>query len=97
MQNFIQEAPRSTPILAEVDVLVAGGGFAGGRVLGSSDARGEYPATRPVTPVDLLWSIYELAGIDPAAKLPNPRNLDVTILPPDGGKNKISELYREDL
>ena len=78
-------------------VLVAGGGFAGGRVLGSSDARGEYPATRPVTPVDLLWSIYELAGIDPAAKLPNPRNLDVTILPPDGGKNKISELYREDL
>ncbi|MBQ9804241.1 MAG: DUF1501 domain-containing protein [Lentisphaeria bacterium] len=77
--------------------VVAGGGFAGGRVLGSSDACGERPASRPVSPVDLLWSIYELAGIDPAAKLPNPRNLDVHILPPDGGRNKIRELYREDV
>ena len=75
--------------------LVAGGGFAGGRVLGKSDARGERPIERPVSPVDLLWSIYELAGIDPAAKLPNPRNYDLSILPPDGGKNKISELYKE--
>jgi hypothetical protein len=43
--------------------------------------------------VDLLWSIYELAGIDPAAKLPNPRNLDLNILPSSGSKNKIKELY----
>ena len=49
---------------------------------------------RPVTPVDVLWSIYELAGIDPAGKLPNPRGLDLTILPPDGGKTKIKELYK---
>ena len=75
--------------------LVAGGGFAGGRVLGKSDAKGERPIERPVSPVDLLWSIYELAGINPAAKLPNPRNLDLSILPPSGGKNKISELYKE--
>ena len=54
----------------------------------------ERPAERPVSPVDLLWSIYELAGIDPAQKLPNPRNFDLTILPPSGGKNKIKELYR---
>ncbi len=74
--------------------VVAGGGFAGGRVLGESDARGENPARRPVHPVDLLWSIYELTGIDPAGKLPNPRGMDLTILPPDGGKNKISELYK---
>ncbi len=74
--------------------VVAGGGFAGGRVLGESDARGENPVKRPVYPVDLLWSIYELAGIDPAGKLPNPRGLDLTILPADGGKNKIVELYR---
>ena len=74
--------------------VVAGGGFAGGRVLGASDARGERPVERPVSPVDLLWSIYELAGIDPAGKLPNPRGLDLTILPPDGGKSKIRELYK---
>ena len=74
--------------------VVAGGGFAGGRVLGESDERGENPSKRPVHPVDLLWSIYELSGIDPAGKLPNPRGLDLTILPPDGGKNKIRELYK---
>ncbi len=75
-------------------VMVAGGGFAGGRVLGESDAHGEHPVKRPVHPVDLLWSIYELAGINPAGKLPNPRGLDLTILPPDGGKNRIRELYK---
>jgi hypothetical protein len=47
--------------------------------------------------VDLLWSIYELAGIDPAAKLPNPRNFDLSILPQGGGRNKLKELYREDI
>ncbi|MDD5727488.1 MAG: DUF1501 domain-containing protein [Victivallales bacterium] len=74
--------------------VVAGGGFAGGKVLGESDAQGENPVKRPVHPVDLLWSIYELCGIDPAGKLPNPRGLDLTILPAGGGKNKIRELYK---
>ncbi len=73
--------------------VVAGGGFAGGRVLGSSDAKGEHPATRPVHPVDLLWSIYELAGIDPAGKLPNPRGLNIPILP-GKGESRIKELYK---
>ena len=77
--------------------VVAGGGFVGGKVVGASDAHGERPIERPVSPVDLLWSIYELAGIDPAQKLPNPRNLDLTILPPSGGKNKLRELYREQI
>ncbi len=73
--------------------VVAGGGFAGGRVLGASDPRGENPIQRPVSPAQLLWSIYELAGINPAAKLPNPRGLDLTILPADAGKGAPKELY----
>ena len=77
--------------------VVAGGGFAGGKVIGASDAHGERPVERPVSPVDLLWSIYELAGVDPASKLPNPRNFDLSILPQGGGKNKLKELYREDV
>ncbi|MBQ9775566.1 MAG: DUF1501 domain-containing protein, partial [Lentisphaeria bacterium] len=76
--------------------VVAGGGFAGGKVIGASNATGERPVERPVSPVDLLWSLYELAGIDPAAKLPNPRNFDLTILPQGGGKNKLRELYKEE-
>ena len=61
--------------------VVAGGGFQGGRVVGASDARGEQVAERPVYPVDLIGSIYELMGIDPDGPLPNPRGLDVSVLP----------------
>ena len=75
--------------------VVAGGGFLGGKVVGASDPRGERPIARPVSPVELLWSIYELAGIDPASRLPNPRNLNLPILPSGGGARKLTELYRE--
>jgi len=46
-------------------VLLAGGGVRGGQVIGSSDATGESPKDRPVTPADLAASIYTLLGIDP--------------------------------
>ncbi|MBU0717231.1 MAG: DUF1501 domain-containing protein, partial [Planctomycetes bacterium] len=46
--------------------VVAGGGFKGGQVVGASDAKGEYVAERPVYPQDLIGSMYELLGIDPA-------------------------------
>ena len=44
--------------------VVAGGGFKGGQVVGASDARGEEVKDRPVYPVDLIGSMYELLGID---------------------------------
>jgi uncharacterized protein (DUF1501 family) len=43
--------------------LVAGGGVRGGRVIGSSDARGEHPHDRPVTPADLAATVHHAAGI----------------------------------
>jgi arylsulfatase A-like enzyme len=43
--------------------LLAGGGVSGGRVIGSSDARGEKPADHPVTPADLAATIYQAVGI----------------------------------
>lgn len=61
--------------------VVAGGGFKGGTVVGASDERGIDVAERPVYPHDLIGSIYTLMGIDPAGKLPNPRGLDVEVLP----------------
>ncbi len=65
-------------------VLVAGGGFQGGRVVGASDETGENVAERPVYPVDLLGSIYQLAGIDFHAELPHPEGLEARVLPPPG-------------
>lgn len=63
-------------------VLVAGGGFQGGHVVGASTEKGEEVKERPVYPVDLLGSIYELAGIDAAARLPHPEGLDAHVLAP---------------
>ncbi len=61
-------------------MLVAGGGFTGGRVVGSSDEKGENVKERPVYPADLLGSIYLLAGIDADAKLPHPLGFDARVL-----------------
>jgi len=61
--------------------VVAGGGFKGGRVVGVSDSKGEDVWERPVYPGDLIGSIYELLGLDPDAKLPNPEGLDVHLAP----------------
>src|ERR1051325_9051890 len=61
--------------------LVAGGGFKGGHVVGASDAKAEDVKDRPVYPVDLLGSIYQLAGIDAGARLPHPMGLEAHVLP----------------
>jgi hypothetical protein len=61
--------------------VLAGGGFKGGQVVGASDAKGEAVKERPVYPCDLIGSMYELLGIDPAAKLPHPQGLDVHVTP----------------
>ena len=76
-------------------VLVAGGGFKGGRIVGSSDAKGEFPATRPVHVADLIGSIYELLGIDPDGALPNPRGMDIKVMPSEEsgpGKGRLHEI-----
>jgi hypothetical protein len=62
-------------------VLVAGGGFRGGTIVGSSTDKAEEVKDRPVYPVDLLGSIYQLAGIDPGARLPHPLGLEARVLP----------------
>jgi hypothetical protein len=64
--------------------LLAGGGFQGGQVVGSSDARGEEVRDRPVYPADLIGSIYEAMGIDPAGKLPHPAGIPARVTPAAG-------------
>jgi uncharacterized protein (DUF1501 family) len=50
-------------------VVLAGGGVKGGQIIGSSDSVGESPKDRPITPGDLVATIYQLLGIDPALEL----------------------------
>ncbi len=76
--------------------VLAGGGFAGGHVVGKSNATGEEVVERPVYPLDVIGSIYELMGIDATAKMPNPMGLDVPVLPSAGGEilsgGRLSEI-----
>ncbi len=65
--------------------LVAGGGFKGGQVVGSSNATGEEVKDRPVYPSDLMASILELMGIDPTGTLPHPQGMAVPIIPASWG------------
>jgi hypothetical protein len=76
-------------------VLVAGGGFKGGCIVGSSDEKAETVKERPVYPVDLLGSIYQLAGIDAHAKLPHPMGLDAQVLPEPSDTVKSAGLLTE--
>ena len=76
-------------------VVVAGGGFNGGKVVGASDAKGEEVAERPVHPEDLIGSMYQLLGIDPDGPMPNPRGLDLKVMPAsttEAGKGRLKEI-----
>jgi Protein of unknown function (DUF1501) len=53
-------------------VVLAGGGVRGGQVVGASDARAGEPADRPLTPTDLLATMYHCLGIDPHQSLTRP-------------------------
>ena len=74
--------------------VVAGRGFKGGYVVGATNAKGTAVTARPVSPQDLIGSIYERMGINPDGKLPNPRGLDVRVLPATGsaGRGRLREI-----
>lgn len=46
-------------------VLAGGGGVKGGRIVGSTNSRGEVPQDRPLTPGDLHATIFHVLGVDP--------------------------------
>ena len=74
---------------------IAGGGFKGGQVVGSSDAKGEEVKERPVYPVDLIGSIYAQLGVDATAKLPNPEGLPLRVMPTADEGIKSGGLLKE--
>jgi hypothetical protein len=75
--------------------VVAGGGFRGGAVVGSSDAKGEKVKDRPVYPWDLAASIYKLLGIDHTARLPHPQGCVAYVTPLASGALASGGLLKE--
>lgn len=77
-------------------MLVSGGGFKGGQVVGASDATGENVRDHPVRPADLIASIYQLLGIAPDAPLPQPQGTTVpTIATPAAGAAPAGAALRD--
>jgi len=61
-------------------VLLAGGGFRMGQVIGSSTARGEAPKDRPLKPYDVLATMYRHLGIHPYMTFPDHAGRPVPLL-----------------
>ncbi len=56
---------------AVMSAFIAGGGLKMGQAVGASTARGETPKDRPYTASQVLSTVYQTIGIDPAQTFPN--------------------------
>jgi hypothetical protein len=72
-----------------MSVLVSGGGLKMGQVVGSTNAKGEHPQDRPLSPNDLWATVFRHLGIDSANSFPDHHGRPMPILP-DG--DPIGEL-----
>jgi len=63
-----------------MSALIAGGGLRMGQVIGSSTARGEQPQDRRYTVPQVLATLYQTMGIDPAATFLNSSGRPVYIV-----------------
>ncbi len=64
--------------------LISGGGLRMGEVIGETNSKSEYPTRDPVTPQDLLATVYRHLGIDPHREFTNFAGRPVPIL--SGGR-----------
>jgi uncharacterized protein (DUF1501 family) len=72
-------------------VYFAGGGVKGGRVVGKSDEIGAYPVERPVSPAEVVATIYRSLGLDLETHLPGPESRPFSLV--DYGTQAIKELF----
>jgi uncharacterized protein (DUF1501 family) len=59
--------------------LLAGGSVKEGMVYGTSDKSGSYPTEHPVSPGDLVATIYKQLGVDPETTVPDQVGRPMTI------------------
>lgn len=72
-------------------VYFAGGGVKGGRVVGQSDRHGGCPVDRPVTPAEVVATIYHSLGFDLETSLPGPEGGQMPLV--EAGTRPIEELF----
>jgi hypothetical protein len=69
--------------------IFAGGGMARGNVVGRTDKHAEQVADRPISPKDILATVYHLMGIDPHTELPDRTNRPWPLV---GGGSVVTEM-----
>lgn len=69
----------------------AGGGVKGGQVIGRSDPIGGFPAERPVTPPEIIGTIFHSLGFNTEAHLPGPAGRPFPLI--DSGMKPVMELF----
>ncbi len=65
-------------------VVMAGGGIAGGKVVGASDENGEMPKERPIAVPDVHATIAHCCGIDPNKQNESPLGRPIRVVDPSG-------------
>src|SRR5262245_15191491 len=69
---------------AAYSIMLAGAGVARGKIVGASDHRGTFVKDRPVSPKDILHTIYHLLGMDAEKTIPNADGRPMPLV--DGGE-----------
>lgn len=64
-----------------MSMLVTGGGMQTGQIIGATNARGEYPIERPLSPNDLWATVYKFLGINYEASFLDHQGRPMPILP----------------
>jgi hypothetical protein len=72
-------------------IMLGGGSIQGGRIVGESDELGYRPKTRPVTPAEVVATIYRGLGLDPHAELPGPQGRPIPLV--DYNVQPLKELF----
>jgi len=55
-------------------ILLAGGGYRHGQIIGSTNSKAEYPTSRPIKPADFNAMIYHAIGLRPLDSIRDPLN-----------------------
>ncbi len=64
-----------------MSMLVSGGGMRTGQVIGATNAKGEEPVARPLTPNDLWATVYQHLGVNPEITIPDFSGRPMPLLP----------------
>lgn len=63
-----------------MSVVFAGGGLKMGQAIGETDAKAEYPKDRPISPEDVLSTMYHVLGVDQEVAYENEAQRPVKVL-----------------